>query len=179
VELALSAREEDEEIMKRVVMPPDRVILQDAAVNGQKVSYQGRMAVLWRARGDGFLEAFSGMDCGQITVNGKTTVFAEAPMPLVSWAPVPSQRQVPDGAKLSCSSRAPASRTPWPHPWGSPERPVPRDLFLEAGVPDSSRLTRRRWSITASRRRRDGDLCSVTLRPPLGEGYYGVSRPRQ
>ncbi|HOH50056.1 MAG TPA: hypothetical protein PLI98_04950 [Candidatus Hydrogenedentes bacterium] len=92
--------EEDDEIMKRVVLPPDRVVLQDAAVNGQKVSYQGRMAVLWRARGDGFLEAFSGMDCGQITVNGKTTVFAEAPMPLVSWAPVPSQRQVPDGAKL-------------------------------------------------------------------------------
>lgn len=92
--------EQDAEIMKRVVMPADRVRLEDSPVNGQKVSYDGRMAVMWRAGEGGEPEAFAGMDCREITLNGVKTAFADTPMPLVAWAPVPENRRVPDGAKL-------------------------------------------------------------------------------
>jgi hypothetical protein len=92
--------EQDAEIMKRVVMPPDRVRLEEFPVNGQKVSYEGRMAVLWRAGEGGVPESFAGMDCREITLNGVKTAFADTPMPLVAWAPVPESRRVQGGARL-------------------------------------------------------------------------------
>jgi hypothetical protein len=36
----------------------------------------------------------------QITIDGRTTVFAEKPMPLISYAPVPPERRVENGAVM-------------------------------------------------------------------------------
>lgn len=125
--------EQDAEIMKRVVMPPDRVHLEDFPVNGKKVSYEGRMAVLWRAGEDGVPEAFAGMDCREITLNGVKTAFADTPMPLVAWAPVPESRRVQGGARLLVFFHGAGQlRIPV-----SPALGLAGEAFSQGGVPGS------------------------------------------
>ncbi len=81
-------RDEDEKILKNLTLPSERISLEDVKVNGQTVSFEGEQCLAFRADADGRPNAFCGLGCNQITINGKTTVFADAPMPLVAWAPI-------------------------------------------------------------------------------------------
>lgn len=92
--------EEDRAILKNLRLPSEHIALKDFRVNGRRVSYQGEQAMAFRVDTDGRLLAFAGAGCREITVDGKTTTFADQPMGLVSWAPVEAARQVDGGAVL-------------------------------------------------------------------------------
>jgi hypothetical protein len=54
--------------------------------------------VVFRVDAQGSLVAFAGHDCRQITIDGRTTVFAETALPLVTFSPIAPFRRVPGGA---------------------------------------------------------------------------------
>jgi len=93
-------REEDEKIVKGLTLPSEHISLKDLKVHGQAVSFEGQQCIAFRADADGRLTAFCGVGCNQITINGKTTVFAEKPMPLLAWAPIEPACQTQAGAML-------------------------------------------------------------------------------
>ena len=84
--------------MEGVVLPSEEVLLKDLKVDGHTVSYEGRGAMAFRVNQEGELIAFCGSGCTRITVDGRTTVFADKPVGLVAWAPVDPARRVPGGA---------------------------------------------------------------------------------
>jgi hypothetical protein len=79
-------------------LPTDRLELRDFKVHGHTVTYEGRGVVAFRVDRQGNLVAFAGHNCCQITADGRTTVFAETPLPLVMFAPLAAARRVPGGA---------------------------------------------------------------------------------
>jgi len=78
--------------------PSEELHLRDFRANGHTVTYDGSQAVTFRAAEDGQLIAFAGHGCREITIDGRQTVFADRPMPLVVWAPVAEERRVDGGA---------------------------------------------------------------------------------
>lgn len=91
-------REEDAAYLKRCPPPSEELHLRDFRVNGHTVTYDGVQAVAFRVNEQGELIAFAGAASQQITVDGKTTVFADQPLPQMAWAPIPEARRVPNGA---------------------------------------------------------------------------------
>jgi hypothetical protein len=89
---------QDEEIVKKLNLPSDAISLADFKVDGHSVTYTGNHAVAFRAGEGAALVGFCGVSCNQITVDGRTTTFADKPMPLVAWAPVDQARRVEGGA---------------------------------------------------------------------------------
>jgi hypothetical protein len=92
--------EQDEEIVKRLNLPPNRIHLESFWVNGYCVDYEGSGAVAFRMDKDGNLIAFAGYDCASITIDGAKFAFADKPVGQIGWAPVPQNRHVENGAKL-------------------------------------------------------------------------------
>ncbi len=92
--------EQDQQYVAAHPLPPDDLILADFKVNGHAIDYTGKQAVAFRANEAGDLIAFAGVQSRQITIDGRTSVFADKPLPLVAWAPVPPQRRVDRGALL-------------------------------------------------------------------------------
>ncbi|MBN2296286.1 MAG: hypothetical protein JXM70_27900, partial [Pirellulales bacterium] len=90
--------ESDAKIMARVKLPDDQMSLDKFKVEGHEVTYSGRHAVTFRMNQTGNLIGFAGQQCDRIEVDGRTYVFADKIMPLVSWAPVPKEQSVADGA---------------------------------------------------------------------------------
>ena len=86
---------EDAAYIKRCPPPTMDLHLADYKVNGHTVTFDGTQALAFREAADGGLTAFCGMDSRQITVDGKSTVYADQTMPLVMWAHIPVQRRVP------------------------------------------------------------------------------------
>jgi len=54
--------------------------------------------VAFRVDGEGNLIAFAGRRCHEITVDGHKTVFADADVDEIAWAPVAAARRVAGGA---------------------------------------------------------------------------------
>lgn len=81
-------------------LPLDRLSLKDFAVNGRRVTYDGRLAVAFRLDERGELIAFAGHDCAQIAVDGRVWRFAEAPLRHVAWATTPYEQRVEGGALM-------------------------------------------------------------------------------
>lgn len=79
-------------------LPSDKLELQDFHVNGHTVSYEGSGAMAFRVDDQGQLVAFAGRGSNAITVDGRTTTFADGPLPLVVFAPLAESRRVPGGA---------------------------------------------------------------------------------
>ena len=79
-------------------MPTDKLELKDFKVNGHSVTYDGTAAVAFRVDAQNNLIAFAGSNCREITIDGRTTTFAEKPLGLVAFAPIGQSRQVPGGA---------------------------------------------------------------------------------
>jgi hypothetical protein len=93
-------REEDQRILEQIELTPDAVTLNGFHMAGHTVDYQGQGCLTFRVNPNGTLIAFSGAGADRITVDGKTTVFAAAPMPLVAWAPIQEHRRVDGGAVM-------------------------------------------------------------------------------
>ncbi|MGL6225621.1 MAG: hypothetical protein ACRC10_03230 [Thermoguttaceae bacterium] len=91
-------QERDAEVMKGVVLPSDQVKLNDFKVNGHSVDFEGTNFLSFRLDPEKNLLAFAGQYMKQITVDGKTFTFADEPIPLLMFAPVPQERQIPNGA---------------------------------------------------------------------------------
>jgi uncharacterized protein (AIM24 family) len=56
--------------------------------------------VAFRVDGEGNLTAFAGRKCHEITVDGHKTVFADADLDEIGWAPVAAARRVAGGAVI-------------------------------------------------------------------------------
>ena len=59
----------------------------------------------FKVNGRGQLVAFAGGGAREITVDGNRTVFADAPVAEIGWAPVAEARRVPGGAVLQMMVR--------------------------------------------------------------------------
>ena len=93
-------REEDLALLATIELPGDAIALEDFRIHGKTVSYAGAHAVTFRTDDNNTLIAFAGRGADRITIDGKTTVFADCPMGLAAWAPVRDDRRIPGGAKL-------------------------------------------------------------------------------
>ncbi len=92
--------DEDQKLMESYPPPSDALAVQDMKVNGHTVSYSGTNAVTFRVDEQKQLVAFAGENTNAITVDGATTTFADAPLPLVAWGPVDASRQIEGGAVM-------------------------------------------------------------------------------
>lgn len=97
-------RQRDEQVLKQLKLPSERVQVKDLHVNGHRVTCDGRGTVSLRVDESGDLVAFCGSDMTQIEIDGKRHHFAERigehPIALVVWAPIASERRVPGGAVM-------------------------------------------------------------------------------
>ena len=78
------------------------------------------------------LIGFAGTQCQEITIDGRTTKFAEQRVPIIAWAPVPTARQVPGGAVLQAIIGAQGT---FRLPLGS--LPTSIKVFTEGATPGS------------------------------------------
>src|SRR5579875_2711241 len=90
----------DQAYLQKHPLSPSRLQLKDFHVHGHTLTYEGDLAVTFRVDERHHLIAFAGRNTDRIQVDGTTTVFADKPMPLVSWAPVPPECRLPHGAIL-------------------------------------------------------------------------------
>lgn len=129
-------RQEDEQVLKQMKLPSDRVQVQDFAVNGHRVTVDTKGAVTFRVDEQGELVAFCGADCTEIKVDDNHIRFAERigehPIALVMWAPIALERRVPGGAVMELQVHGAARLT-------LSERLFPQAfrLFLEGATPGS------------------------------------------
>jgi hypothetical protein len=94
------ARKEDEDRAYLALhpLPDDALSLESLKVNGHEVTYGGQQAVAFRMNSAGDLIGFAGVNCREITVDGRKFEFAEKPIPVIAWGPVATIRQIPGGA---------------------------------------------------------------------------------
>jgi hypothetical protein len=92
--------EKDKAIVAKLTLPSEQISLKDFKVNGHTVSYEGQRAVTFRADGNGTPIGFCGTNTNQITIDGRTTVFAHKPVSLISYAPLDPARRVENGAVM-------------------------------------------------------------------------------
>lgn len=127
---------QDEAIVKGLKLPSEQINLADFKVNGHTVTYKGQHALAFRADDHGVPVAFCGTITDRITIDGRTTVFADKPMQLLAWAPVEPARLVKNGAIMQIVV----------HGGGKVSIPVPGltgpvDLIAEGGTPGSRGAT--------------------------------------
>ena len=89
---------QDEKIMQENPLPSDEIALKDFKINGHEITFDGRLIVAFNTDKNKNLIAFEGHDCNQITIDGKTTVFANEKQEYIAWTPVPTNRQIPNKA---------------------------------------------------------------------------------
>ncbi len=79
--------ERDAQILAGNPLPTDRIELDNAAVNGHRVTYNGRLLMAFRTGDNNRLAAFIGNDCKGITIDGQAYTFAEQPLTKIVFAP--------------------------------------------------------------------------------------------
>lgn len=152
----------DADYIKRCPPPSEALELRDMKVNGHTVTYDGQQAVTFRVNDAGDLIAFAGSACKQITIDGKTTVFADRDIPQLAWAPVREDRRVPGGAILQIMVYGTGQIR-------IPARTLPASLriFTEGATPGS------KGTLVPSHR--DGDTLIFDITPEFqGRWTYGV-----
>ncbi len=80
-------QEEDARALAANPLPSDRIVLEDAKINGHTVSYEGKMSVAFRTDGEDRLIGFVGRDCKGIEIDNKVYTFAEQPVAQITFAP--------------------------------------------------------------------------------------------
>ena len=96
--------ERDAKYMEENPLPPDTISLKGFRVNGHTVDYDGNQIVAFRVSNKFLVNdkkqqiGFCGHHTTGLTVNGQTYVFAENPIPLLMFTPVPEKRRVLGGA---------------------------------------------------------------------------------
>jgi len=153
--------EEDKAIVAKLELPSEQISLKDFKVNGHTVTYEGQRAVAFRTDTNGLPLAFSGVGSTEITIDGRTTKFADKPMGLVSWAPVDAACRVENGAlmRIRC------------HGSGDVHIPVknltgPVELILQGPTPGS------RGQVIGSRL--ENEVLTFTATPGTGNWLYVV-----
>ncbi len=79
--------EKDAQALAENPLPTDRIELSDAAVNGHRITYSGRLSMAFRTGEDNCLSAFIGNDCKGITIDGHAYAFAEQPLTKIVFIP--------------------------------------------------------------------------------------------
>lgn len=79
--------EYDARILKDNPLPGDTITLKNAAVNGHRVSYTGRLSMGFNVKGKR-LCAFYGQQCNEITVDGRKYKFAATKLNDITFGPV-------------------------------------------------------------------------------------------
>jgi len=92
--------EEDRKYAELHPPPSESISLEDFRTNGHTVTFAGEHAVAFRVDGKENLIAFAGRKCHEITVDGRKTVFADADVDEIGWAPVAAARRVAGGAVI-------------------------------------------------------------------------------
>lgn len=90
--------EDDRAYLAQHPLPDDTLKLESLKINGREVTFNGRQAMAFRTNTAGDVIGFAGVDCNKITVDGRELIFADKPLPMIAWAPVPSGRQIPGSA---------------------------------------------------------------------------------
>ena len=90
--------EEDKKIMENLPVPSEELHLKNMKVNGLQVSYDGNRCVAFRFNEKSDLISFAGYNCKEITLNDKKFSLADNLFGLISFAPVPKERVVDNGA---------------------------------------------------------------------------------
>ena len=109
--------EDDKKYIEQYPPPSDALELQDFRVNGHAVTYRGEQVMAFRVDVQGGLIAFAGIPV-RITVDGRETIFADAPFAQVAWSPVPEVRRVGGGTLVQIMAhgtvvlRIPAGASP-------------------------------------------------------------------
>jgi hypothetical protein len=91
-------KEQDEKIIQENPLPSDEILLNDFKVNGHEVTFNGRLIMAFNTDHQKNLVAFEGHGCNQITIDDKTTTFANEEFEYIAWAPIPINRQIPNKA---------------------------------------------------------------------------------
>ena len=78
--------ENDAKILAVNPLPSDRIELDNAAINGHRVSYSGRSWMVFRTD-ENKLTAFIGNDCDKISIDGKAYRFSDQPLSKVVFIP--------------------------------------------------------------------------------------------
>jgi hypothetical protein len=92
--------EEDRKYEELHPPPSESILLQTFRANGHTVTFTGEHAVAFRVDSAGNLMAFAGRKCREITVDGRKTVFADADVDEIAWAPVAAARREAGGAVI-------------------------------------------------------------------------------
>ncbi len=144
--------EDDKKYIEAYPPPSDALDLEDFHVNGHTVTYHGTQAVAFRVTDDGGLVAFAGSGSTRIAVDGRETVFADAPFGQVAWAPVSENRRVPDGALMQMMAHGAGTLR-------IPAATLPESLEVVAEGPSPGS----RGNVVTSRR--EADVLVVTIEP--------------
>ncbi|MHB1462952.1 MAG: hypothetical protein ACYC1M_16800 [Armatimonadota bacterium] len=96
----------DAEIMKRLNLPPATITLKNYHVDGHVVSGTISGSLCFKT-GKGGLEAFSGGNATDLVIDGQRLKLTDKPVEHIAFAPVPQNRQVPDGAVSMVRVHAP------------------------------------------------------------------------
>ena len=91
-------KKEDEEIIRQNPLPADNIDLNYFKVNGHDVVFSGRLILAFNTDLAGRLTAFEGHDCNQLGLDSKNYVFSGKKQKHLAWAPVTTDRQIPDKA---------------------------------------------------------------------------------
>ncbi len=159
--------EQDRAYMEQHPLPSGHVTLQDFRIDGHTVTYDGDLAMAFRVNDAGDLIAFAGDGAKEITIDGRTTIFADQPLGQVAWAPVPPARRVEGGAVLQLmvhgrgEVRIPAA--------GLPEM---LDLVVEGPTPGSR-------GAPVPCRRENGCVVFDVDQKVSGRWIYGVPRLKE
>ena len=83
-----NSRNNEEDAKKLAVNPldSDKIVLDNFRVNGHEVSFEGALTMAFRTRGEDLI-AFDGIDCKEVTIDGKTFVFSDRNLEQISFAP--------------------------------------------------------------------------------------------
>lgn len=156
----------DREYIERHPLPPDTVRLEDFKVQGHSVTYSGSGALSFRVNARGDLVAFAGGRTKQITIDGRTTVFADNEISEVAWAPVAPERRLLGGAVLQLRA-APAAVLRIP----DTGLPATLEVVAEGPKPGS------RGAVIPSRRE-NGALVVSLPQQAAGKWLYAVPASR-
>jgi len=79
--------ERDVQALAENPLPTDRIELDNAAINGHRITYCGRQSLAFRTGDDNRLVAFVGNNCKGITIDGQAYAFAEKPLTKIVFTP--------------------------------------------------------------------------------------------
>lgn len=95
--------------LERCPPPSETIALEGFRIAGRRIDYRGHGWMTVRPDAAGVPVAFAGQGCDRIAVDGVETVFADAPVEEIGWAPVPPEARVDGGAVLRLWCRGAAT----------------------------------------------------------------------